>query len=58
MKNEYEKKINELEISIQKTQKTHMEVYRKQTAKNSLGEKINLLHKSLMELNKKIYHQI
>ena len=45
LKNEYENKINKLEIIIQKTQKTHMEVYRKQTADNSIKQKINLLHK-------------
>ena len=43
-------KINELKICIQKTSKTHIEVNRKQTAENLLEQKINLLHKSLMNL--------
>ena len=50
LKNEYEKKINELKICIQKTSKTYIEVNRKQTAENLLQQKINLLHKSLMNL--------
>ena len=50
LKNEYEMKINELKICIQKTSKTHIEVNRKQTAENLLEQKINLLHKSLMNL--------
>ena len=46
-KNEYEKRIKELEISIQKTQKTNLEIYRKKTVDDSLEQKTNLLHKSL-----------
>ena len=52
MKNEYEKKIKELEIRIQKTQKTHMEVCRKQTAENSLERKLVCYIRVLWNLKK------
>ena len=49
LKKDYEKKIKKLKISIVKTQKTHEEVHKKQLTKNSLEEKISLLHESLMK---------
>ena len=52
LKKDYEKKINELEMRIVKTQKTHEEVQKKQITENSLEEKISMLHESLMEFKR------
>lgn len=49
LKSQYETKIKELEISIQNTQKTHEEVYKKQTTEKSLDHKISSLNESFMK---------
>ena len=49
LKSQYETKIKELEISIQSTQKTHEEVYKKQTTEKSLDHKISSLNESFMK---------
>ena len=40
LKSQYETKIKELKISIKNTQKTHEEVYNKQTTEKSLDQKL------------------
>ena len=49
LKSQYETKIKELEISIQSTQKTHEEVYKKQTTEKSLDHKISSLNESFIK---------
>ena len=49
LKSQYETKIKELEISIKNTQKTHEEVYNKQTTENYFDQKISLLNESLIK---------
>ena len=50
LKNEYEKKINELGIIIKKILETLLGVYKKQTVDDALEKKVNLQHESLIEL--------
>ena len=49
LKNQYENKIKELEISIKNTQKTHEKVFNKQTTEKSLDQKISLLNESFIK---------
>ena len=49
LKSQYETKINELEIIIENTQKTHEKVFNKQTTEKGLDQKISLLNESFIK---------